>query len=773
MGLLVSVWPAVTVMAMSSEEVQECLKRQETDFRQKNGLNSPMLFEVAAKSTLGRLHEGGKGEAVGVAQFFKDVSDGADVYFGLASGAVKASDKTEALYEQCRKVISFVYATSFFQRPDHEGPTEAVFECEGAGPLPTLLGCYFLKALGADKRLAELIKGGINQEVASQQLIGELNKKQPKNSLVEWIGAGKNKEILYEVNLNFRATLNQSHRTHEIGRYKMITCRVWKSGAVTISFCRSNGTMNTLKSVFSGLPSDDKTYNLGVVPTECKKELQRLVKNIGLLDLESFQKIQKSAGVNSEAISFVKRYALKNGLNHLKNRYGTEVRMTGEELYVYSYFMRAPEVVAQKKGVQSLSIDDKVLGDFCIARGLWIEAQNLQDSIRKAHQSGVFEKLQKGSSIPQDLSSSVWDASTMALIELRGKMEKFCESCSSALPLPKGDRLVCEYFERAQLMIKMMLEKYSNDPLYVFEQQFFDFDDQKEFFSKEAEKMISSMVVCFNTEKTNEIKQLYGVGKTDKIIATWDEWMKAQVEAGQSKTDSFWTQLKEVGSNLKEFKSWTEFKKKLANKTSDKDDRIELVDTAMQTLFGEGGTRSFVKETNAFIKSVPGVSPKLFDSQRKLRTALLEVVSKAILKEDGCMAVRNKMENIAKTWKDKVADLSKSLESIGYAVSFGAVGLNLRKIATDEYEQLVKMNFKTESNARLFAVQTKNKRYDTKLMITLGKMAFINRVHSGFNKAVYKKQNLQELSPKEEKIKSVILSTIEEKKSVLIEEKKK
>ncbi len=562
-------------------EALKYLEDLEYNFRKINGLDSPLLGLEKTKATLKRLLK--KGEVFGEAQFFKDVSEGARIYFGLYTGELRPYLPAEQkeLYRWCHDVISFVYATSFFQRPDHEGPTEALFVVERATKvIKPLLDAYFMKVLGSAKRLEEFNKRGVDP-VAT--LIEEFNKKMPSNSLGTWTGADKTKGIAYGAQLHFRSDEKQTHRDHLFGRFKALEYGVQqKTDNVILEFRMLKGNMDVLKGLLvPEKPSDDPTFNLGIVPSECKETLKTMLKNVTTKDQEDFQTMQrflekqldnkelvKQNGTQAQAFqSYLRQYSLAKGLTHLKKIKGTERYLTEGELLVYSYFMRPPLMVSQEKDQKSLSSNNKVLSEYCIARGLFLAMLRLQDAIRELHKAGVVQKLGGGESLSSDLNSSMYTQPIQEVMKLSEQMNDFCTCCQYAIPLIENVE-VQEYFERARKMISTLLTEDSNNLRYVLEQDYFDSDCQTDFFNKKAEQVITEMVVEFNTnlrddiQKKYEIKvtsdekielKTYGIGLPDKKakvtgLLPWERWLKELVKAEENHEGAFWTELKSLTS---------------------------------------------------------------------------------------------------------------------------------------------------------------------------------------------------------------------------------
>ncbi|HBY05534.1 MAG: hypothetical protein UV38_C0001G0273 [candidate division TM6 bacterium GW2011_GWE2_42_60] len=721
--------------AMNTKENESNLKNEkllalgklDSDFRAVNGLSSPLLDKKKTMDTLKRI---AVGPTYSHKKFFKNVSEGAEIYYGLASGLKELPTDQKTLYSWCRKVLSFVYASSFLQRASHDGPTDALFVIEDASVLKALFEAYS----------STVLLGGGKSEL-DEKLVMELksNKKLPKNR-IELTGPDKNEGTLYGMRIHFRKTEEQSHRDLFLGRFKEIGYAVRDDASILLKFYGEK------------VSKDQAFINLSVVPSDCRDYFKanfgsEAVKLHGdsLMAMQTFvDKWMMDNPTKSDKASsfkkFLKQYAAKKRLTHLKKRTGNEIIINGKiELLVAAYLMQDPCVLAQNiNESSSLIFDNKLSTEFSQVRGLFIMVQNLLDGLDKAYEKGFLENIQDGDEIPSsnDLNASVLSATNRDIGSLSFMMREYCACCSAVAPSLKNEG-VKDYFVRAAMMIEKLLFDYKKYPRTVFEFQSFDSDSQIDFATQGIKSDVTNLIVEFYQKATKNLPNWQQDMKdTNNAILTWKDLVIHGIEETKEQlipANSFRDVLKQVFNekNLAEgLTDWSLFRERCAQLLTggEKNERLMLLDTAIKNIIGHGD-RSFVLDMQTFDSSIPGIFTQAAKKQQLFGNALLLSVLKQIRQEDACTGeLRSKIEGTANSWKAYLGQLSTYFEKAGFYVSSGKKGSQLLEGVKLYVEQMVKKNMPDKSEKILPLLCGQLLQDKQRLYIAFGDDAFRNRI---------------------------------------------
>jgi len=720
------------------------LGKLDSDFRSANGLSSPLLNKQKTLETLKRI---AVGPTYSYKKFFENVSEGAEIYYGLAAGLKVLPNDQKTLYNWCRKVLSFVYAYSFIQRTSHDGPTDALFVIEDASVLKELFEKYGSKVLLVDEK-----------KEFNEKLVLELNKskKLPKNR-IELTGPDQNEGVAYGMRLHFRKTEEQTHRKPLLGRFKEVGYAV-----------RPDSSEIILKFYGEKISTDQAFINLGIVPNDCKEYFKanfgsEIAKLHGksLMSMQAFaeQWMIDNPTKSDKADSFqkfLKKYAAKKRLTHLKKRTGNEIVINGKiELLVAAYLMQDPCVLAQNiNESSSLIFDNKLSTEFSQVRGLFIMVQNLLDELDNAYAKGFLESIQPGDEIPSsnDLNASVLSEASRYIGGLSFMMREYCACCSAVLPSLKHEG-VKDYFGRAALMIEKLLFDYKKDPRTVFTYQFFDSDSQMDFATQGIKSDVSNMIAEFYQKATKNFPVVQQDVKNTNVIATWKDLVVSGIEETAEQTintNSFRDVLKQVftESTLSSgLTDWAVFKEKCAQLLTggEKNEKLMLMDTAIKNIIGHGD-RSFVLDMQAFDSSIPGIFKQAAKKQKSFGNALLALVLKQIRQNDVCTGeLRSKIDGTANSWKAALGQLANYFEKAGFYVSSGKKGSQLLEGVKLYVEEMVKKTMPEKSEKIVPLLCGKFLQDKQKLYIAFGDDAFRNKLLPTYQALTYQAPELKEM----------------------------
>lgn len=725
------------------------LGKLDAEFRKINGIASPLLDKKKTMDTLKRI---AISKPTSHTKFFKNVSEGASIYYDLVSGKKTIPTDQKTLYKWCCKVLTFIYAHSFIQRASHDGPTDALFVIEGGSDIKQLFDAYCFSVLpGVEERIKELKKSS-NYDEAS--LISELNTKKNKlkNNRIVWSGADGAEGSLYGARIQFRKTEEQSHRKPLIGRFKEVCYSVLPGGDVVFKFYGESLSKVSADINLSSVPQDCKEYFKTNFGSSAEKEhgssLRAMQDYVDQLIEEKSEKADKASSFKQ----YLKRYAVKKRLTHFKKRMGNELRIDGKfELLTAAYLMQDPCIFAQDTTNESSSLifDNKASTEFSQIRGLFIMVQNFLDTLDNVYKKDFLENLQPGDEIPLSnelQKTSICGYTSVCIDTLSSQMRTYCICYKAIVPSLK-DENVRTYFARAEMMIEKLLTDYRKNPQYVFESQFFDSDSQIDFATQGIKTKIMITIDEFYKKATKMYSGLPQSAESfEKIAVTWKDLIKRSLDENKEQpiaTNSFRDVIKQVlyQDSLKTEipTDWPIFKEKcsLLLNGGDKNEHLMLLDTAIKNILGDGD-RSFIFDIQAFDSDVAGIFTQAVKKQKILGGAILALVLKQI-KQDGLNGeLRSKIENTANSWKSYLQEIALQFENAGFYVSCGKKGSVILEGIKLYVEKKVQETMSDKSDKILPLVRGKFIQDKLKVYVAFGDDAFKSRIYPGYNELVSK-----------------------------------